>query len=209
MRKRKQAALTKTALFDKRRETLSINRETVLLLIDVQEGFKDPKWGRRNNLCAEANIAQLLNTWRVSGRPIVHVQHVSQEHVSVFAPESPGIVLQEFARPANGELLLQKRVHSAFIGTKLDSSLKERGATTLVVVGFTTDHCVSSTARMAANLGYRTIVVSDGTATFERRSADNTPVSPEIIHQIHLLSLEGEFAEVLDTDIVLTLSENE
>jgi len=209
MRERKQAVLTKTALLAKRRETLSIDRDAVLLLIDVQEGFKDPKWGRRNNPCAEANIAQLLHTWRVSERPIIHVQHVSQEHASVFAPESPGIALQEFARPANGELLIQKRVNSAFIGTELDSSLKKRGATTLVIVGFTTDHCVSSTARMAGNLGYRTIVVADSTATFERRSADNTPVGPEIIHQIHLLSLEGEFAEVLDADGVLGLSQKE
>lgn len=147
MRKRKQAVLTETALSDKRRETLSIDRETVLLLIDVQEGFKDPQWGRRNNPCAEANIARLLDTWRVSGRPIIHVQHVSQDHASVFAPESPGIVLQEFARPGKGELLFQKGVNSAFIGTELDSSLKKHGATTLVLVGFTTDHCVSSSRR--------------------------------------------------------------
>ena len=61
---------------------------------------------------------------------------------------------------------------------------------------------------MASNLGYRTIVVADGTATFERRSIDNKPVDPEIIHQVHLLSLQGEFAEVLDADMVLSLSEN-
>src|SRR5437764_4248158 len=137
MRMRKQAVLTETALFDKRRETLSIERETVLLLVDVQEGFKDPKWGRRNNPCAEANIAQLLYTWRVSGRPIIHVQHVSQEHISVFAPQSPGIALQEFARPANGELLIQKRVNRTFIGAERDSSSNERRSTTLVLAGFT------------------------------------------------------------------------
>lgn len=198
--------MTKTSLFDERCKTLSIGRDTVLLLIDVQEGFKHPKWGRRNNPCAEANIAQVLNAWRVSKRPIIHVQHISQEHASVFAPGSPGIALQEFAQPADGELLVQKRVNSAFIGTELNDKLKECGAGGLVVVGFTTDHCVSSTVRMAANLGYRTILVADGTATFERRSVDNKPVGPEIIHQIHLLSLQGEFAEVLDADVVLALS---
>jgi nicotinamidase-related amidase len=203
----KQTILTETALCDKRRETLSIDQHTVLLLVDIQEGFKDPSWGKRNNPCAEANIARLLNAWRVSGRPIIHVQHISQEHTSVFAPESPGMALQEFVRPADGELLVQKRVNSAFIGTELDRNLKERSATTLVVVGFTTDHCVSSTVRMAANLGYRTILVADGTATFERRSIDNKPVDPEIIHQVHLLSLQGEFAEVLDTDVVLSLTD--
>ena len=203
---RKQAVVRKTALFDKLRETMSLDRDTVLLLIDVQDGFKHPKWGRRNNPCAEAKIAQVLNTWRITGRPIIHVQHVSQEHASVFAPDSPGVALQEFVRPADGELLVQKRVNSAFIGTELDRTLKECGASGLVVVGFTTDHCVSSTVRMAANLGYRTIVVADGTATFERRSVDNKPVGPEIIHQIHLLSLQGEFAEVLDADVVLALS---
>ena len=62
---------------------------------------------------------------------------------------------------------------------------------------------------MAGNLGYRTIVLADGTATFEPHSADNKPVGPEIIHQIHLLSLQGEFAEVLDADMVLSLSEKE
>jgi nicotinamidase-related amidase len=209
MRTRKPAAVTEAALFDKRHETLPIDRDSVLLLIDIQEGFKDKKWGRRNNPCAEAKIAQVLHAWRVSGRPIIHVQHVSQEHASVFAPESPGVALQEFVRPANGELLLQKRVNSAFIGTELDGTLKKRGATTLVVVGFTTDHCVSSTVRMASNLGYRTIVVADATATFERRFADNKPVAPEIIHQIHLLSLQGEFADVLDAEMVLSLSEKE
>jgi hypothetical protein len=60
---------------------------------------------------------------------------------------------------------------------------------------------------MASNLGYRTILVADGTATFERRSIDNKPVDPEIIHQIHLLSLQGEFADVLHADVVLSLSE--
>src|SRR5215468_6741714 len=98
MRMRKQPVFTQTALFDKRCEPLSIDRDAVLLLIDVQEGFKDPKWGRRNNPCAEAKIAQVLNTWRVSGRPIIHVQHVSQEQASVFAPQSPGVALQEFVR---------------------------------------------------------------------------------------------------------------
>ena len=180
-----------------------------LLVIDVQQGLDDPRWGERNNPDAERRMAALLAAWRAAKWPVIHVQHMSQHPESPLRAGLPGNALKPEVLPRDGEPLFQKRVNSAFIGTELDSSLKGRGATTLVVVGFTTDHCVSSTVRMAGNLGYRTIVVADGTATFERRSADDKPVGPEIIHQIHLLSLQGEFAEVLDTDLVLALSEEE
>jgi nicotinamidase-related amidase len=192
---------------DKGQETPSIERNAVLLLIDVQEGFKDPKWGRRNNPGAETKIAQLLHTWRVTKRPVVHVQHLSRDPASVFVPGSTGVALQEFARPMNGELVVQKHVNSAFIGTNLDQTLKHRETTTLVIVGFITDHCVSTTARMAANLGYRTILVSDASATFERRSSDGEVFNPELIHRIHLASFDGEFGEVIDSHKALSLLE--
>jgi len=57
-------------------------------------------------------------------------------------------------------------VSSAFIGTTLEADLRRRGLTTLVVVGMQTNMCVSTTARMAGNLGFKTFVVSDATATF-------------------------------------------
>lgn len=178
-----------------------------LLLIDIQEGFKDPKWGKRNNQDAESNIAALLGAWRAAKRPVIHVQHVSLEPQSVFKPGSPGVEIQPFARPVSNELLVQKQVNSAFIGTRLDAILKQRGVTSLVIVGLTTDHCVSTTARMAGNLGYRTIVVSDAAATFERKAPDQTIVDAETIHRINLASLDQEFAEVIDSKTVLTLAE--
>ena len=50
-------------------EQLSAN--TALIIIDVQDGFDDPRWGRRNNLDAELKIAELLAAWRSSQRPSV------------------------------------------------------------------------------------------------------------------------------------------
>lgn len=35
-----------------------MNRRTPLLIIDVQNAFNDPSWGRRNNENAERNIAR-------------------------------------------------------------------------------------------------------------------------------------------------------
>jgi len=101
------------------------------------------------------------------------------------------------------EPVLRKIVNSAFIGTDLESRLKSNHVDTVVIVGLTTDHCVSTTARMAANLGFNTYVVSDGTATFDRTGSDGRKYDAEEIHAANLASLHEEFATVLDTERLL------
>lgn len=157
--------------------TLSAN--TALLLIDVQQGLDHPRWGERNNPGAEANIAALLTVWRETQRPVIHVQHMSTNPDSPLRPELPGNALKPEAMPQPGEPIFQKNVNSAFIGTALEAHLRAQQIDTLVLVGLTTDHCVSSTTRMAANLGFTAIVVSDGTATFERTGPDGNHYSAE------------------------------
>jgi nicotinamidase-related amidase len=181
--------------------TLSAN--TALLLIDVQQGLDDPRWGERNNPGAERNIAALLTAWRQARRPVLHVQHMSQQPDSPLRPERPGNAFKPEAVPKSGEPIFQKTVNSAFIGTALEEHLRTRQIDTLVIVGLTTDHCVSSTTRMAANLGFTAIVVSDATATFERTGPDGGHHSAEQMHRLALASLHGEFATVRRTSGVL------
>lgn len=174
-----------------------------LLVIDVQQGFDDQKWGTRNNPDAETNIARLLEHWRASGQPVIHIQHHSTERSSALHPDQPGCGFKAEAMPYAGELIFTKQVNSAFIGTGLEQHLRSQNICRLVIVGLTTDHCVSTTTRMAGNLGFSTTLVSDATATFNRQGLDGSNIPAEVIHCVHLASLNGDFCRVLSTAGVL------
>jgi len=178
---------------------LNQSTDAALLVIDVQKGLDDPGQGARNNPDAEKRIAELLAAWRAAGKPVIHVQHMSTEPQSKLRPGLPGNAIKEEALPIAGEPLFQKNVNSAFIGTDLESYLRAKGIQSLVVVGLTTAHCLSTSVRMAANLGFDVTVVADATATHARRAVDGTTYSPELIHNVELAALKDEFATIRNT----------
>lgn len=174
-------------------------KNTALLLIDVQKGLDDPSLGERNNSDAESNIALLLSAWRKRALPVIHIKHNSTEPGSPLRPELPGNQVKEEARPLPGEKQFSKTANSAFIGTSLEEYLRRQNISSLVIVGLTTDHCVSATTRMASDLGFSVIVVSDATAAHERLGFDGRHYTAEAIHNINLVSLDGEFCVVRST----------
>ncbi len=180
--------------------------KTALLIIDVQAGLDDPRLGARNNPAAESNMARLLAAWRARHRPIFHVQHMSTEPDSPLRPELPGNAIKHEVAPIGDEPVIQKTVNSAFIGTDLRKRLLAARIESLVIIGLTTDHCVSSTARMAGDLGFPVIVVADATAAHERLSYDGARHSAETVHELALANLHQEFATILTTDHILSLS---
>jgi nicotinamidase-related amidase len=182
---------------------MSESSSTALLLVDVQQGLDDPRLGARNNPLAEQRIADLLATWRATGRPVIHVQHLSLEPQSTLREDAPGHAFKTEALPLTGEPVFRKHVNSAFIGTELESYLRSHRIGALVVAGLTTDHCVSSTVRMAGNLGFSVTVVEDATATFERRGPDGARYDADLMHRVALASLHDEFATVRSTRDIL------
>jgi nicotinamidase-related amidase len=174
-----------------------------LLVIDVQQGLASPALGQRNNPQAESNMAALLAAWRQRGWPVLHVRHCSTEPDSPLRPELPGNAFKPEVQPLATEPVFDKTVNSAFVGTGLDAHLRERGIDRLVIVGLTTDHCVSASTRMASDLGFDVTLASDATAAFERQGFDGRHYSGDEIHRVNLVSLDGEFCRVRASAAIL------
>jgi nicotinamidase-related amidase len=189
---------------------MTIPRDAVLLVVDVQQGFDQYNESlHRNNPALERNIARLLETWRDTRRPVIYVQHVSRLPQSPLRPHQPGVEIKTEVRPRPGEPIVQKSVNSAFIGTSLEADLRTAGRHTLVITGMQTNLCVSTTARMAGNLGFETYVVSDATATFDNTGPDGRVFSAQLLHDVALADLHGEFATVVDTEGLLQTLEQD
>jgi len=175
-----------------------------LLIIDVQKGLAEASLGSRNNPNAEANMSALLGAWREQGRPVIHIRHCSVEPDSPLRPELPGNAYKDEVQPLPGEKEFTKTVNSAFIGTGLEQYLRNANISALVIVGLTTDHCVSASTRTASDLGFDVTLVSDATAAFERIGYDGVHYSAEDIHRVNLVSLDGEFCALRSTAEVLS-----
>ena len=184
-----------------------VDKNVALLLIDVQKGLDDWDFygGHRNNPQAEENMAKILSKWRHEGRPVFHVRHSSTNPNSPLHASKLGFQIKDEVAPVETEPLFTKNVNSAFIGTNLDNTLRKRGIEKVVILGLTTNHCVSTSVRMAANLGFEVILISDATACFNGIGIDGTSYDAELMHQTTLASLKDEFAMVMSTKKLLEL----
>lgn len=181
------------------------DKKAALLLIDIQKGFEDTEyWGEnRNNPDAELNASKLLSLWRKMGMPVYIIKHCSVNPGSPLAKGKPGNELADMIRPLEGELVIEKNVNSAFIGTDLYDILKKNNIEKVVIAGFTTNHCISTTARMSGNLGFKTFVVADACVSFDTTGYDGKKYSAEVIHDISLASLNREFAVIMSSEEIL------
>jgi nicotinamidase-related amidase len=159
--------------------------------------------GPRNNVDAEAKIAQLLSVWRRDGRPIIHIRHDSTFADSAYRPGQIGNEFKDEVAPIAGEAIIAKRTNSAFIGTDLERRLRAAGHEALAITGVSTNNSVEATVRMAGNLGFETYLVADACFTFARRDFHGRLRTADEVHAMSLANLDKEYCTVLDTAAVL------
>ena len=188
----------------------SFENDTALLLIDTQKGVHDlTHWGgptgRMNNPACVDNLVALLEGFRAAGRPVAFTRHDSNEPDSPLKFALPGGDQLPGLDPQPGDIVVEKSVNSGFIGTPLDDRLRGACLRRLVIAGFFTNFCVETTTRMAGNMGYDTYLVHDACATTNRIDLHGIDHDPELVHDMAVASMNGEFCTAITTAQALGL----
>jgi nicotinamidase-related amidase len=171
---------------------------TALIVVDMQESFRhSPEWAQISDPNVVGRVGTLVSAARSGGHQVVWVLHASPESDGPFDPESGEVRLMEEFSPALGEPVLTKTSRNAFTTTRLGQHLTSSGVDKVVICGIQTEQCCETTARLAADLGYRVTFVTEATATFPIRRPDTGEVldAAAVIERTEF-ALAGRFARI-------------
>lgn len=152
------------------------------------------------------NILRLRQQFRALGQPVVHVTlgaalpdasdappHMRKllSSCSNYVGSREHEILDEL-KPLPGEHVVRKTSVGAFASTAIDSLLRALGASQLYMVGVSTNMCVETTAREAADRGYQVTLVEDACGT-----------TFEELHHVTLRNFQRLFGRVGSTEQTL------
>ncbi|MEM8973412.1 MAG: cysteine hydrolase family protein [Pseudomonadota bacterium] len=170
-------------------------RDASLILIDMQNEYLDGPIEVAGANEAVAEAARLLQAVRDAHAPIFHIAHKGRPG-SLFDRDAERGQLIEAVAPQSGEVIVEKQLPNAFATTDLNNLVAETGRTNIVLCGFMTHMCVSSTARAALDLGYRTTIVEAACGTRDLPDRDGGVTPASIIHSVALTALSDRFAVI-------------
>ena len=150
-------------------------------------------------------MRSLLDEFRVWSLPVAFTRHDSREAASPLKLALETGAQIDGLEPSESDIVVVKDVNSGFVGTSLEIQLRRAGIRRLVVVGFFTNFCVETTVRMAGNMGFDVYLVEDACATTNRVGPDGVDHEPELVHQLSVASMNGEFCTAISTADALSL----
>ena len=175
---------------------------TALIIVDIQNDyFPNGKMELSNPEKAAVNAAKVVKWFRQNHQDnIFHVQHIASDPgLGFFLPDTEGVEIHETVLPLEHESIIKKHFPNSFLKTELESKLKEKEITKVVVVGMMTHMCIDATVRAAVDLGYETTLIEDACATRELSYQDKV-VPAEQVHYAFVSALNGMYANVISTD---------
>lgn len=171
-------------------------QRATLVLIDMQNEYREGPIAVSG--CGEAveAAAVLLDRMRRSGRPVVHVAHKGKPGGLFDRDAHRGRFIEEVA-PLDGEVIVEKGLPNAFAATTLADLLEDAGKTELILAGFMTHMCVSSTARAGLDRGYRVTIDARACATRDLPDGKGGVIGAQALHDVALAELADRFAIVV------------
>lgn len=169
-----------------------------VVLIDAQREYDSGRLSLPGIDGGVAGAGDLLAAARAANIPVVHVVQHGRSGAALFDPDRGFVQPIAGLEPAKGETVVIKALPNAFAGTGLQDRLAALGVTELIVAGFMTHMCVSSTVRAALDLGYACTVVADATATRDLPTATGSGVVPaDQVQAASLAALADRFARIV------------
>lgn len=173
--------------------------DAALVLIDIQNEYLAGPLALPDAKPAIARASVLLARARERGSAIIHIAHRGKPGGLFDRSADRGAIVAELA-PLPDELVIEKELPNAFAGTGLQAQLAASGRKNIVLAGFMTHMCVSSTARAALDLGFRTTIDADSCATRDLPDGRGGTLEARTIHEIALAELSDRFAIIARGD---------
>ena len=182
--------------------TLPRLAEVSLVLIDIQNEYLSGPVALPGADVAIANAAMLLARARKAGAKVFHIAHRGRPG-SLFDRSAPRGAIVPALAPLADEPVIEKELPNAFAGTDLKARLDASGHRNIVLVGFMTHMCISSTARAALDLGFRVTIDADSCATRDLPDGRGGVIAAATLHEVALVELSDRFAVIARDDKAL------
>ena len=178
----------------------------ILICVDLQKKFTDEKYwgGGKYNKDADATCSLILKEWRNIGLDIIHVRQNLEYSKSKLNKNDKDFMFNPMNTPLVWETVITRSSNCVFDGTNLKKLIASKGCNTLVIIGLTIDHCVSTVARRASSHGYKSYIVSDASA-FDKIGVDGAHFSADLIYNTEQESSNINFASVLNSQHLLKI----
>ena len=164
-----------------------------LVLIDLQNEHLTGPLALPDANAAVANAAKLLARARNSGTSIFHVAHKGRPGGLFDRGAERGAIVPALT-PLADEPVIEKELPNAFAATDLKARLAATGRTNIILAGFMTHMCVSSTARAALDLGFRVTIDAGSCATRDLPDGRGGTIGAATVHDVALVELSDRFA---------------
>lgn len=173
-----------------------------LVMIDFQNEYLAGPLALPGARPAIQSAKTLLELARRAKAPIFHIAHRGRAGSLFDRDAERGKIVDDLA-PIAGETVVEKALPNGFAGTQLHELLTQTGRKNIVIAGFMTHMCVSSTARACLGLGYRVTIDASACATRDLPSISGGVVTAQALHDVALTELSDRFAIVVSGSTAL------